>query len=152
MDLKTYLPYLVNRVGQRMVAEITPVLSECGVDVQMWRALIALYQQGDQPMGALADLTSINVSTLSRLIGRMAGRGLVERVRGSDDARSVIIHLTADGRAVTEAILPRASALEEEATADFSDAEIAMLRQLLVKLYAGLEGGSAVEEDERLAG
>ena len=152
MELGTYLPYLVNRLGQRFVAEITPALAARGIDVQTWRVLIALYQRGDQPLGALADLTSINVSTLSRLVGRTEDRGLVERRKGPDDARSVIVALTAEGRAATEEILPTASALEEAATADFSEAELATLRQLLVKLYGGLDAGADAKPADRLAG
>lgn len=153
MELGTYLPYLVNRLGQRFVAEIAPALAEFGLDVQMWRVLIALYQRGDRPAGALADLTSINLSTLSRLVGRMEARDLVERRRASDDARSIVVTLTPHGRAVTEKVLPAAARLEAAATADFSEAELATLRQLLSKLYAGLErGDDAAEDGDRLAG
>lgn len=151
MELGTYLPYLVNRLGQRFVADMTPTLAAAGIDVQMWRVLIALYQRGDQPVGALADLTSINISTLSRLIGRMAKQDLVERARGDADARSVIIRLTGNGRTVTQNILPKAIELQSGATADFSEAELATLRQLLAKLYAGMSDG-AEEQDNRLAG
>lgn len=151
MELGTYLPYLVNRVGQRFISDITPVLSEAGVDIQSWRVLIALYQRGAQPVGALSGLTSINFSTLSRVLGRMEKKDLVRRHRGADDARSFTIDLTPTGRRVTETILPRAAALEAKATGDFSEAELAMLRQLLGKLYMGLSE-QAAEQDDRLAG
>ncbi|MGB0632209.1 MAG: MarR family winged helix-turn-helix transcriptional regulator [Alphaproteobacteria bacterium] len=150
MELGTYLPYLVNRVGQRFITGITPVLNEAGVDIQSWRVLIALHQQGGQPMGALSDLTSINFSTLSRVIGRMEIKGLVIRERGDDDARSVTVRLTSEGYDVTEKIIPEAAALEAEAAADFSEAELATLRQLLAKLYSGLDSDTAKED--RLAG
>jgi MarR family transcriptional regulator, organic hydroperoxide resistance regulator len=151
LELGTYLPYLVNRVGQRFISDITPVLSEAGVDIQSWRVLIALYQRGSQPVGALSDLTSINFSTLSRVLGRMEKKDLVRRHRGADDARSFTIDLTANGRNVTEIILPRAAALEAKAAGDFSEAELAMLRQLLGKLYVGLSDES-LNRDDRLAG
>lgn len=151
MELGTYLPYLVNRVGQRFIGDITPVLSEAGVDIQSWRVLIALYQRGAQPVGALSNLTSINFSTLSRVLGRMEKKDLVRRHRDTEDARSFTIDLTATGRHVTETILPRAAALEAKATGDFSEAELAMLRQLLGKLYMGLSDNPA-EQDDRLAG
>ena len=70
MELGAYLPYLVNRVGQRFISDMTPVLNKVGVDIQSWRVLIALYQRGGQPVGALSDLTSINFSTLSRVLDR----------------------------------------------------------------------------------
>jgi MarR family transcriptional regulator, organic hydroperoxide resistance regulator len=151
MELGTYLPYLVNRVGQQFISDITPVLGEVGVDIQSWRVLIAIYQRGGQPVGALSDLTSINFSTLSRVLGRMEKKDLVRRVRGTKDARSFTIELADAGRATTETILPRAAALEARATGNFSEAELATLRQLLGKLYAGM-AGDAVEDEDRLAG
>ena len=81
MELGAYLPYLVNRVGQRFISDMTPVLNKAGVDIQIWRVLIALYQRGGQPVGALSDLTSINFSTLSRVLDRMQKRDLVRRRR-----------------------------------------------------------------------
>ena len=151
MELHTYLPYLVNRVGQQFISDITPVLNDVGVDIQSWRVLIALYQRGGQPVGALSDLTSINFSTLSRVLGRMEKKDLVHRLRGTNDARSFTIDLTQVGRAVTKTILPRAVALEVQVTANFSEAEIATLRHLLDKLYVGLSNNS-VEQDSRLVG
>lgn len=150
MELGAYLPYLVNRVGQRFISDITPALNEAGVDIQSWRVLIALYQRGGQPVGALSNLTSINFSTLSRVLGRMEKRDLVHRRRDTDDARSFSVALTENGRSVTEQILPRAAELEAQATSDFSEAELATLRQLLGKLYVGLETGK--QADDRVAG
>jgi DNA-binding MarR family transcriptional regulator len=150
LELGTYLPYLVNRVGQRFIADIAPALNEAGVDIQSWRVLIALYQRGGQPVGALSDLTSINFSTLSRVLGRMEKSDLVRRRRDTDDARSFTIELTENGRSVTEQILPRAAELEAQATSNFSVAELATLRQLLEKLYAGLDIGK--QADDRIAG
>ncbi|PPR11460.1 MAG: hypothetical protein CFH41_01045 [Alphaproteobacteria bacterium MarineAlpha11_Bin1] len=149
MELSTYLPYLVNRVGQRFISDIAPTLNEVGVDIQSWRVLIALYQRDGQPVGALSELTSINFSTLSRVLDRMEMRDLIKRTRGSD-ARSFTIEISASGRAVTDKILPKAAALEDVATDDFSKAELATLRQLLTKLYAGLDASKQIED--RIAG
>lgn len=151
MELATYLPYLVNRLGQRFVSELSPALATQGVGVQDWRVLIVLYQRGEQAVGSLSKLTSINMSTLSRLISRMADRGLVERCRGYDDARSVTVKLTETGTALTEKILPSATSIEDNATQEFTEAELATLRQLLVKLYSGTVTSRDVADD-RLAG
>jgi len=151
VELATYLPYLVNRLGQRFVSELSPALATQGVGVQDWRVLIVLYQRGEQAVGSLSKLTSINMSTLSRLISRMADRGLVERCRGYDDARSVTVKLTETGTALTEKILPSATSIEDNATQEFTEAELATLRQLLVKLYSGTVTSRDVADD-RLAG
>lgn len=134
MELGVYLPYLVNRVGQLFVGEFTPALARHGADVQTWRVLSVLHQHGDQPVGALSALTAINMSTLSRLVGRMEARGMVRRRRG-EDARRVIVGITRAGRRITESLIPIAQALEERATEGLTRAEAATLRDLLARLY-----------------
>ncbi len=136
LELENYLPYLVNRVGQRFVAEFTPALAAVGLDVQMWRVLSVLHGTGAQSAGDLSALTSINLSTLSRLVGRMAARGLIRRDRGDADARSVVIALTDDGRRHTEALIPKAAALETAATGNLSAQELDALKALLDRLYS----------------
>ena len=101
-------------------------------------------------MGDLSELTSINFSTLSRVLDRMEDRNLARRQRGADDARSFTVILTSKGKAVTEKILPYAKDLEVLATSDFTEAELNKLRELLSKLYMGLGSGNKVKE--RMAG
>lgn len=137
MELATYLPYLVNRVGQRFVDAFAPALAAADVDVGMWRVLSVLHRHGDLPIGALAELTSVNVSTLSRLASRMDAKGLVRRRRGGD-ARQVIVSVTESGRRTTEKLLPAARALEAEAAEALTGPELAVLRRLLTKLHAGI--------------
>ncbi len=143
MELATYLPYLVNRVARRFVDAFAPALAAADVDVGMWRVLSVLHRHGDLPVGALALLTSINVSTLSRLAGRMEARGLVRRRRGGD-ARQVIVAITRSGQRTTEKLIPAARALEDGAAEALTGPELAALRRLLTKLHAGIpdEAGS----------
>jgi DNA-binding MarR family transcriptional regulator len=138
LELDGFLPYLVNRAGQRFVADFTPSLAEADVDVQMWRVMSVLYTRGEQSAGRLSALTSINLSTLSRLVGRMAEKGLITRERQGEDARSVLIRLTDEGCRRTRTLIPAAIELERSATADFSEAEQSALKALLVKLYRGM--------------
>ncbi|MPY72361.1 MAG: MarR family transcriptional regulator [Alphaproteobacteria bacterium] len=147
LRLNSYLPYLVNRVGQRLVAGFTPALRAQGMDVQMWRVMIVLHAEGPQSAGALSRLTSINLSTLSRLVARMEEKRLVARRRDGADARSVVVAPTEEGRRRTEALLPAAAALE--AAADFTEAELATLKSLLAKLYAGTADAQPSGEEDR---
>jgi len=140
LDLDDFLRDLVNRVGQRFVARFSPALAAGGLDVQMWRVLGVLHARGDQSAGDLSALTSINLSTLSRLVGRMEDRGLIRRRRDGEDARAVVVALTADGRRRTERLIPEAAALEAAAAEGFSAKELATLKSLLVRLYGGIGG------------
>jgi len=154
LRLNNYLPYLVNRIGPPIEDGFAEELAEAGVTLQMWRVLAVLYEYGDQPVGALSQLTSIRISTLSRLIGRMGRKGLVSRRRDGDDARSVIVRLLKPGTAKAELLIPRAAAYEAQLLRNFTEAELTMFKHLLVKFYEGLAetGAHGAEDDERLAG
>ena len=69
-------------------------------------------------------------------IDRMVARGWVERVRGTRDRRAQHIHLTAAGRALVDKVRKITATMEEPALAVLSQAERALLIELLRKVYA----------------
>jgi len=149
--LQNYLPYLVNRIGPPIEAGFADDLDRAGVDLQSWRVLAVLSEYGEQPVGAVSQLTSINFSTLSRLLDRMRRKGLVEKRRDGKDGRTVTVRLTATGSGKAEFLIPRALAYEAAMTRDFTKAEVETFKHLLTKLYGSLtEAGR--EDDTRLAG
>ena len=138
LDLQDYLPYLLNSCALRMVDSFTPELRGFGISLAMWRSLAALHHDGAMRLGELAQLTSIEISTLSRTVATLHRRGLVRRDRSDRDARAVCVELTEDGRALTERIIPLALRCEASALADFAPEDGARLRQLLRRLFANL--------------
>jgi len=153
LDLGEYLPYLLNRAGTRIATAFAAAVREHGVTLPMWRVLAALHQREDQRLGELAESTSIEVSTLSRLVGSLQDRGLVERRRSSGDGRSVTVGRTTAGRALTARIIPLARRYEDVALAGFSAAEADALKGMLRRLYtnmAALHDAEPVQEREQV--
>ena len=83
-DLTGFLPYLVNRAGALMAREFARALEPLGIGLNEWRVLAALLAQDDLRMSELADMTSIDRTTLSRLAGRMVEAELLVRRAGED--------------------------------------------------------------------
>ncbi len=138
-DLGQYLPYLINRAGVRLAVSFGRDLKPRGVMVQEWRVLAALAAHGPQRLSDLAALTSIDLSTLSRLVGRMTRGRLVERGRANGDRREVLIKLTTKGRRVTRGIIPMARRYERLALGGLSGDETRTLKRLLVRVYSNLD-------------
>lgn len=138
-DLGRYVPYLINRAGVRLAVSFGRDLRPHGVGVQEWRVLAALAAHGPQRLSDLAALTSIDLSTLSRLVGRMVRARLVARGRVNGDRREVRVRLTERGSRATRGIIPMAQRYEKIALAGVSAAEARTLRRLLVRLYANLD-------------
>ena len=80
LDLANYLPYLVNRLGGALVADmIENTLAAFDLTIDMWRLLSVLSYRGTQRQVDLVDMTSIDASVVSRLVTRLARMGLVTR-------------------------------------------------------------------------
>ena len=141
-DLNSFLPYLINRTGVRVAGAFSDAIQPYGITLQMWRVLAALHHQDGQRMTELAETTSIDVSTLSRLVGSIERKGLAERQRGAGgaDARVVTVHATEAGRNLTERLIPLAQHYEAVALAGLSPEDEAALKALLVRVYENLEG------------
>lgn len=137
-DLDDYLPYLVNRVATRFVATFSRDLRESGIALPMWRVLAVLWHHGPMRLGALAERTTIELSTLSRSIGGMERRGLVTRRREEPDARAVQVALTESGSALTQRLIPAALACEAAALRVLSAGEAEELRRLLRRTHEAL--------------
>jgi len=136
--LESYLPYLLNRAGARIAASFSEEVRPLGATLQMWRVLAALREHDGRRMGGLSETTSIEVSTLTRLVDSMEKKGLVIRRRAAEDARAVLLHATPAGRRLTQRILPIAERYESVALAGFSAGEADALKAALRRLYTNM--------------
>lgn len=147
--LDGYLPYLLNRAGTRIAAAFSEEVRPLGATLQMWRVLAALRELDGRRMGDLSETTSIEVSTLTRLVDGMEKKGLVTRRRDAADARAVMLRATLAGRRLTQRLMPIAERYEAVALAGFEAREVEALKGALRKLYANMD---ALEKPKRLRG
>ena len=90
-------------------------------------------------MGRLADLTSVDRTTLTRTLGLMEDAGLISRREQKSDRRSLAISLTAQGRWMFARILPLTLAETDRALTDFSADEIGGLKDWLRRMADNLK-------------
>ena len=134
-DLGRFLPYHINRTGVRLASAFGAELARYDLSVPMWRVLAALWRDGARKATDLMADTSIEQSTLSRLLAAMEQRELLVRRRSPDDARAVVAELTRQGRALTKELIPYALRNERIALRGFSNEEIDMLLGMLGRIY-----------------
>jgi DNA-binding MarR family transcriptional regulator len=137
--LDFYVPYLLNRAGVRIATAFAEEMRPLGASLQIWRVLAALRERDGRRMGDLSATTSIEVSTLTRLVDQMEKKGLVARRRDPDDARVVMLFVTASGKRLTRRILPIAERYERVALKGFAAGEAQALREALRRLYDNME-------------
>jgi MarR family transcriptional regulator, organic hydroperoxide resistance regulator len=139
-DLENYIPYLVRRIVPRLDDAFGKNLKALDISVENWRILITLYDRGPLSLSKLAELTSINLSTLSRMIDRMAERKLIRRnMRNEGSRRWAEIELLTLGTRKCELLLPPCNQLQEDIVCKFSSDELEQIKKMLRKLYNAVE-------------
>jgi DNA-binding MarR family transcriptional regulator len=144
LDLGDYLPYLVNRVGNIIADQFgEEALAPQRLSIAMWRVMAVLASTGGQRQIDLADLTSIDSSTLSRLVTRLVRLGQVTRTRSTSSSREVAVKLSAKGGALVARLIPIGLEFESAAIAGLSPAELMALKRCLRQMYANMKARPA---------
>jgi len=130
--------WLTQVIGARD-RELAQGLKDFGLRVPEWRALAALYARRHSTMSELADLATIDRTTLTRTIDRMQDAGWLERLADEQDMRVTRLALTATGRKMFDRIWPEVQRLNELALDGLSGAEINSLKKILERMRANLE-------------
>lgn len=140
--LDNYLPYLINRVGSAVAETYTAqALNKRNMSLAMWRVLAALSNNGEQRQIDLVAMTSIDASTMSRLVTRLVRTGLVTRSRSKTSNREVVVELSPKGRAMVEGLIPIAKDMEKVAIAGIPAKELEIVKNALRTMYANLTNG-----------
>ena len=137
-SLADFVPYLLNRAGVRIGLAFARDIEPLGMTLPMWRVMVALWENGDQRLGDIAEHTSIDISTLSRLLGTLQRKQFIVRRRSGKDGRALSVNLTQKGRAMTERILPIALHYEEVATRGMKQSDQQRLKKMLIKLFSNM--------------
>src|SRR4051794_21121229 len=81
------------------------ILKDLGLTYPQYLVMLVLWEHGDLPVKKLDAHLRLNSGTLSPLIKRLEGAGLVRRERSTRDERSVEVRLPGEGTALRERAL-----------------------------------------------
>jgi len=81
-------------------------LAERGLGLSEFAVLEALYHKGPMTLGEIRDRILVTGASTTYVVKKLEERGLVRRVAGSDDQRTVIGELTENGRALVADVFP----------------------------------------------
>jgi len=118
-----------------------PLLEALGITYPQYLALMALWEEDGLSVSEIGTRLWLDSGTLTPLLKRLEGLGLVTRRRAEADERQVIVALTDKGRALeAEAAQFPAKILE---ASNCSAAELDHLRRLLFGLREQLDAPKA---------
>ena len=74
-----------------------PILAELGLTYPQYLVMLVLWKKAPRSVGSLGDVLYLDSGTLTPLLKRMEGAGLLSRARDPNDERRVLVTLTERG-------------------------------------------------------
>ena len=95
--LDDQLCYAIYSAGMAIQRVYKPFLDQLGLTYPQYLVLNVLWAEDGQTVGAIAERLALESSTLTPLLKRLEGAGLVTRTRNPQNERQVVIGLTNAG-------------------------------------------------------
>ncbi len=137
--LEEHLFFWFTQVLDRRDQHLAAALKPYSLRAPEWRALASLHARHRLSMSELADLTSIERTTLSRTVDRMVRKGWVMRLSDAADMRVTRLAPTAAGEKLFARIWPDVQRLNEAAVAGLPAPMVPMLRWALQEMRRSLD-------------
>lgn len=141
LRIENFLCFSVYATGHAFNRIYKPLLDDLGLTYPQFLVMVALWEEDGRTVGALGQALGLESSTLTPLIKRLEGAGLLTRRRAQKDERVVLVGLTEKGRALRGAAEAVPACVI--AATGMSVAELIELKAGLEKLRTGLEAYAA---------
>jgi DNA-binding MarR family transcriptional regulator len=136
--LETSPFYLMAHADFDYHEDMGKVLAKHGVDRSIYRIMTVLREQQPANIGLLAERSLMKRNTASRVIERMAERGLVSTKENSSDSRVTDVSLTQRGRDLLNLLTPIVGRQFQRAVAGLGEEGLEQLVALLQKVCRNL--------------
>jgi DNA-binding MarR family transcriptional regulator len=139
--------WLTQAIGSRD-RRLAQALRGHGLRVPEWRVLASLYARRRCSMRELADLATIDRSTLSRTADRMVHAGWVVRMSDARDQRVTRLALTAAGERLFARVWPAVERINRAAVQGLPEGAVDMLRWILERMKENLDRPPAAATED----
>ena len=138
--LENALPFLLHGIYQRIRANTYRAFNEHGLELtpEQWIVLARLWQRDGRTVSELSESTLRDKPTMSRILDSMEKSGLVTRTVDRQDARTRIVELTREGKALRKKLVPVAKSIVERLEADIPEEDLLTPRRTLRRLFENL--------------
>ena len=98
LRLDNQICFPIYAASRLFVREYQPYLDALGITYPQYLVLMVLWETDHLTVGEIAAKLLLNTNTITPLLKRIEGQGLIERQRSGTDERKVIVALTTQGK------------------------------------------------------
>lgn len=125
----------IMRAQQIVLARVDEALRPFGLTFARYEALVLLTfsRRGALPLGKMGERLMVHPTSVTNIVDRLEGQGLVRRVQHPTDRRTTLCEITAEGRALGEKATHAVTAVDL-GISGLTEPEVDQLTRLLAKL------------------
>ena len=97
LELDRQVCFALAVASRSVIGIYRPILEPLGLTHPQYLVMLALWEHAPRALGELADELAMEPATLSPIVKRLEGQGLVTRARSAADERVLEIALTTEG-------------------------------------------------------
>jgi DNA-binding MarR family transcriptional regulator len=135
---KDRLAHIIKDVWRGLVRALTVRLAEHGVSFGHWTFLRILWQEDGLTQRELSERAGVMEPTTFSAIKAMEELGYVTRRQTPENRKNVYVHLTAEGRALKERLVPLAQEVNRVATRGVRPEDVSTTRLTLLAMLENL--------------
>ncbi len=132
LKLDNQLCFAVYACSREIIKLYRPHLEKLGLTYTQYITLLVLWEKQSLSAKELGDALYLDSGTLTPLLKKLEAMGLIERRRGTEDERNLIVSLTEKGRDLKEAA--REVPVKVACSVELSPHEGVFLRETLKEL------------------
>ena len=102
LKLENQLCFRLYTASRLITQAYHPYLSELGLTYPQYLVMMVLWEKDRMPVNDIAKKLYLETNTVTPLLKRMEAEGFIQRTRGAEDARQVIVSLTEKGKAIED--------------------------------------------------
>ena len=138
--------YFMRRIMGVFSQQVEREMEPLGLTDAQWKPLLRLHLREAGTVAELARCCDMDAGSMTRLLDRVEAKGLLRRVRSSEDRRVVNIELTPDGLAAAAQIPVILSRVQNNALRGFSEAEWRSLQGFLQRIFTNVQAAPQGED------
>ncbi|HEX6703637.1 MAG TPA: MarR family transcriptional regulator [Albitalea sp.] len=144
-DMGASMGHLLFQLMTSMKREVDARMADLGLTDAQWKPLWKIKLGHADTAFELAREMSIDAGAMTRMLDRLAAKGLIERVRSETDRRVVHLRLTAEGEAAAEHIPHVLADVNNDFLRGFTKPEWTQLKESLQRM---LLNAQALQEEK----
>jgi DNA-binding MarR family transcriptional regulator len=127
---------LIGLARKTMISKIDAKLEPFDVSAAQWLVVLLVGQNAVSSASGLCELLTYDPGAMTRLLDRLESKGIVKRLRSSEDRRTVPLELTDSGKALYPKIISAIVDVNNGLLRGFSRDEVSQLEGYLRRMLA----------------